>query len=158
VIPREGVGDIALKWSNGVIDLVLEDDDVLTDEGLRTAVLLSLFVDRRAEDDDPLPGSDDDRRGWWADEFSDVEGDRIGSRLWLLDRAKRTADVVPRTEELAREALAWMIEDRVAASVDVAVEVDGDIRYLNVTIERPSGDRANFRFAAAWDAEAARAV
>ena len=34
-----------------------------------------------------------------------VEGDKVGSRLWLLGRSKRTADTLSRLEEYAREAL-----------------------------------------------------
>lgn len=154
------MGDIALQWSldAGGADLLIENDDLASDEGLRTAVLLSLFTDRRANDDDVLPGEDDDRRGWWADEFLQVEGDRMGSRLWLLDRSKRTADVVPRAEQFAREALAWLLEDRVAAAVDVTATADGIVLRLDVTITRPTGDAVSFQFSHAWDGEAQRAI
>ena len=154
------MGDIALAWSldAGAADLVLEDDDLASDAGLRTAVLLSLFLDRRAEDEDALPGEDDDRRGWWADEFAETDGDRIGSRLWLIDRAKRAGDVPARATELVREALAWLIEDRVASSIDVDISATGPALILVITIHRPQGDAVSFRFAHAWDGEAALAV
>jgi phage gp46-like protein len=74
------------------------------DEGLETAVLLSLFSDRIARQDDVLP-SGDDRRGWWADAYAEIEGDAWGSRLWLLSREKQTASVLRRAEEYASEAL-----------------------------------------------------
>jgi phage gp46-like protein len=98
-----GLADLALVWgSSGGGDVALVDSDLASDHGLTTAVLLSLFTDRRAEDDDTPPSGDDsDRRGWWADEFAEVEGDKIGSRLWLLDRSKRTADVALRAEQYA---------------------------------------------------------
>jgi phage gp46-like protein len=154
------VADLALQWSldAGGADLAIESDDLASDAGLRTAVELSLFTDRRANDDDALPGADDDRRGWWADEFLQVDGDRMGSRLWLLSRSKRTPDVVPRAEQFAREALAWLLEDRVVKAVDVAARADGVVLYLDVTITRPSGDAASFQFAHTWDGEAQRAV
>ena len=53
------------------------------ERGLRSAVLISLFTDRRAEPGDVPEG--EDPRGWWADVLGE-EGDRIGSRLWLIDR------------------------------------------------------------------------
>jgi phage gp46-like protein len=154
------VADLALQWSldAGGADLAIESDDLASDAGLRTAVLLSLFTDRRANDDDALPGDDDDRRGWWADEFLQVEGDFMGSRLWLLARSKRTPDIVPRAEQFAREALAWLLEDRVAKTVDVTARADGVVLYLDVTIARPTGDAAAFQFAHTWDGEAQRAV
>src|SRR5512143_214117 len=115
-----GLGDLALVWSveTNNADLSLIDSDVASDQGLLTAVLLSLFLDRRAEDDDIPPSGDArDRRGWWADEFLEPEGDKIGSRLWLLDRSKIVGETTKRADEYAREALAWMLSDRVVSRI-----------------------------------------
>lgn len=150
---EETVGDIYLVWEAGTIDLSMRKDDVAEDLGLRTACLLSLFTDRRAEDDDPLPALDNDRRGWWADEFALVPGDKIGSRLWLLDRSKRTGDIPRRAEELVREALQWMLEDRVAERIDVVVETREVALLIQVTLFRPQRDPVTFRFAHVWDGE-----
>lgn len=149
------MGDVALKWVSGSADLAIVDDDIASDDGLRTAVLLSLFTDRRAEVDDSLPGEDGDRRGWWGDEFSQVEGDRIGSRLWLLNRSTRTDTVLRRAEEHVREALAWMVADKVAESVDVTAEAVDSMLALAITIHRPNADPASFRFDGLWEAMAA---
>ncbi len=149
-----GIGDLALTWSleNGDADLSLFDLDIASDRGLRTAVLLSLFVDRRAETDDKPPSGDErDRRGWWADQFAAVEGDRIGSRLWLLDRGKRTNETALRAEEYVREALAWMIEDRVVASIDVTVVATTAALLISIGLQRPGRDPVSFRFAHAWN-------
>lgn len=148
------LADLALVWSSetGDADLALLDSDLASDRGLTTAVLLSLFTDRRGEDDDQPPSGDPrDRRGWWADEFADTEGDRFGSRLWLLDRAKRTRETARRAEEYVREALAWMIEDRVVASIDVEVEATGRALLISVALRRPGRDPVSFRFAHTWD-------
>lgn len=90
------------------------------DDGLETAVILSLFTDRRAEDDDVLPDGTDDRRGWWGDAYPDIDGDRIGSRLWLLHREKDAQRAVNRAREYADEALRWLIDDGIARQVTVA--------------------------------------
>lgn len=163
MIPHGFVGDLALQWTStgdgaGLLDMVFENDDLATDEGLRTAVILSLFTDRRANDDDPLPSGDDDKRGWWGDEFQETEGDRIGSRLWLLDRGKLTNTELRRAEQYAREALAWLLEDRVATRVDAVATASGQQRTLTVDVYRPTGDRASFRFGHVWEGEALRAV
>lgn len=76
---------------------------------LKSAVWMSLGTDRRAENDDVLPGGDGDKRGWWGDSFRPR---RIGSRLWLLERQKITADTLLRAEEYAAEALAWLTEKK----------------------------------------------
>jgi phage gp46-like protein len=147
------VGDLALEWTGGAADLAIRDGDLASDEGLRTASLLSLFTDRRAENDDPLPGEDEDLRGWWGDEFLAVEGDRFGSRLWLLDRSKRTGDVIRRTDELVREAKAWMLEDRVTDRIDVEVETGATELLFAAVINRPASDPVTFRFAHVWEGE-----
>lgn len=75
------LGDLRLTWSNdtGDADLSLTGTDLSTDRGIATAMALSLFPDRRAEAGDVPPSGDpSDRRGWWADQFAEVEGDHIG--------------------------------------------------------------------------------
>jgi len=148
------LADLALTWSveRGDADLSMIDDDLASDRGLETAVALSLFTDRRAEPDDQPPSGDErDRRGWWADQFSAVEGDRIGSRLWLLDRSKRTNETVLRAKEYVLEALAWMLEDRVVASIDVQIETTASALLIAVGLQRPGRDPVTYRFAHVWD-------
>ena len=92
--------------------------DLLTDAGPETAVLLSLFTDGLAHEDDVLPDVHSaDRRGWWAD--TNAPEGPIGSRLWLLAREKETEEVRARAEFYAREALQWMLDDEAADQIDV---------------------------------------
>lgn len=153
------MSDLALLWSDTDVaaDFAIEENDLAADDGLETAVLLSLFTDRRAESGDILPDAEVDRRGWWGDAFPTVDGDRIGSRLWLLGRSKETADVVARAEEYAREALAWLVEDKVAESVVVTASVvSRGVLGLSVEIARPAVDPAKFQFDYTWAAQEAR--
>lgn len=117
-------------------DVLLEDGDLVTDAGLESAVVLSLFIDRRAETDDVI--DDDDKRGWWADGI-DSDGDLIGSRLWLLQRSKTVADIPRRAKEYAEEALDWMREDGVAKSVLASAQRIGNVLSLQIAIARPDG-------------------
>lgn len=120
------------------------------DEPLVRAVIISLFTWRRALPDDPLPG--DQRMGWWGDSFATVAGDRIGSRLWLLSREKLTAQTVERAREYAREALAWLVEDGVAARVEVDAERQGlTTLALACRIYRRDGQTTDLRFPNTWE-------
>lgn len=149
------LADLALVWSGTSADLAMIDSDLASDAGLETAVLLSLFTDRRAEDDDEPPSGDpNDRRGWWADQFAVVEGDLFGSRLWLLDRSKRTNDAVLRAKQYGAEALQWMIDDDVAESVEVNAETTATALYIQVIVKRPGRDAVQMRFAHVWNTEA----
>lgn len=143
---------LALDPVEGTLDLCIEDDDVLGDDGLDTAILLSLLVEARANDDDPLPAEDGDRRGWWADQFAEIVGDKVGSRRWLLQRAAARSGVAEREVAYAEEALAWLLEDRVASEVEVTVERDGELLVTTVRVVRPTGEESSHRFAHVWAA------
>lgn len=86
---------------------------------IQTAMLISLFTDRMAEDGDVIPDGTGDPRGWWGDDGSTV---KIGSRLWLLQREKQTQETLQRAYDYINEALQWLLDDGVVAKFDVLVE------------------------------------
>jgi len=132
-------------------DVALDGSDMLVDGGLKTAVMLSLFTHARANKDDVLPDGGDDRRGFWADAYSELQDDRFGSRLWLLSREKQTPAVLNRAREYAQESLQWLIDDGVAAAVDVnATWVRTGVLSLKTTISKPSGKNLTYQFEQLW--------
>lgn len=146
--------DIALFWDAkaAAADLSMLGADLQTDDGLRTAIIISLFTDRRAEPDDVLPQDGGDPRGWWGDSLADVPGDQMGSRLWLLAREKQLTSVVTRARQYALEALAWLIADGVASSVDVLAEISAPgVLGIRVQVSRPAGP-ARQQFDFVWKA------
>jgi len=150
--------DIALEWDStaGAASVVVEANDLKSDDGLATALYQSLFLDRRAEPGDVLPEGTTDRRGWWADAHPVVAGDVVGSRLWLLERSVNTPDVLDRAVTYAREAVQWLLDDRVSERVDVTAEfltAPALGLALVVTVHRPGVDPARFRFNRTWAAE-----
>lgn len=152
-------GDFALFWDTDAfaVDVAIVANDLARDAGLETAVSLSLFTDRRAEDGDVLPAFETDRRGWWADDVAAVEGDRFGSRLWMLARAPATQDTLARAEEYAREALRWLVDDQVAERVEAtAVVPRAGILGLLIAIYRPGrADPVRYRYDNVWAAQEA---
>lgn len=117
--------------------------------GLTTAVLLSLWTDRRAGLDDALPLRETDRRGWVGDEYmAGGADDPWGSGLWLLYTGKVTANVLELARFTALESLAWLLRDGIAGRVDVAaawVQPAGATLYnrlaVRVTIWQPEQTR-----------------
>ena len=161
--------DLALAWNDQTFsaDLLLSAGALATDDGLRTAIMISLFTDARAGEDAALPEAGIDRRGWWGDQFAEGAGpdagtasdrNRIGSLLWLLGRAKSTQANLMLVRQSAEAALAWLVRDGVAARVAVQVEaqtVEGGHRRLAIGVDlfRPTGpDRQRFDFT--WEASA----
>lgn len=115
--------------------------DLQSDDGLEAAVILSLFLDKRALNSDDLPDASDDRRGWWADVFSD-SNDQIGSRLWLINRTTLTQQTLVKARAYIEEALAWLVDDGVASRVaaDVTRLASGRMG-ISIIIDRADGTR-----------------
>lgn len=145
------MSDITTIWlvqdSRG--DWAMDGADLLNGDDLATAVYISVFTDRTAAATDVLPDGSDDRRGWWGDEDNDVP---IGSRMWLLSRAK----LIPSTAALAQryitEALAWLVSDGVAAAYTVVTTIvpPRQLRAV-VTIQRNDGSTRAIAYQWAWD-------
>ena len=139
--------DAILAWDNRVGEgaLSLAGADLAADDGLRTAVLVSLFTDRRAAAEE-LPAGDTDRRGWWGDRLN-ADEDEIGSKLWLLARRKQAAGLPSEAEAYARDALQWMLDDGVADAVEVRAEWLrwGELR-LRVAVTLPDRSSREFQF------------
>jgi len=116
--------DIKILYNNTTqtFDLQYTNGDLLRENGLETAVLISLFTDRRANVDDALinPG---EYRGWWGDYVGNDTP--IGSRLWLIKGQKATQQNVILAKQYIQEALQWMIDDGVVAKIDVQTEATG---------------------------------
>lgn len=111
------------------------------------AVIISLFSWRRANPDDKAPVP----MGWWGDTYPTVTGDRIGSRLWLLGREKVTNDTLNRSRDYATEALQWMLDDDVAARIDVTSIRSGmDEALLGIVIYQRDGSVWNMQFDEYW--------
>jgi len=154
------VSDIALRWNitEGAADFEIEANDLASDDTFETAIFLSLFTRRRASDGDALPVElGPDRGGWWADQLSPVEGDKYGSRLWLLSREKEQPVILTRAREYVIEALAWLTEDLITDRLDVTAEVlRRGILLISVTIHRPKAKPLNFKYDYNWEAQEAR--
>lgn len=116
---------------------------------LPRAVIVSLFTWGRARLDDVLPG--DSRMGWWADSFPNADGDRIGSRLWLLARSTLTDQTPLMAKTYAQEALAWLVTDGVASAVNVQAERQGLSQIaLACQVVRGNAPTLDIRFNNVW--------
>lgn len=138
-------GGIAADW-------LMATPELGVDDGLETAITLSLFTDRLADVSDDLP-DDNRRRGWWGDSFAEVNGDLIGSRLWLLSREKQVPAVLQRARDYARESLQWLIDDGIARKVEVDAEFPRrGVITLTVIVHRSVEGPTRFRFETFWGA------
>ncbi len=96
---------------DGIFDLVIDAEaaDFAKTAGLESALLVSLFSDRRADESevrDPFQ-----RRGWIGDLVSDIPNDRYGSGLWLYEQRRMTAEIAVGVRLEAEQSLDWMRDD-----------------------------------------------
>lgn len=147
--------DVALQQLGvGQFGIGVTADDLLADDGLETAVVISIFSDRRLPDGTAPNDGTNNPRGWWGD-IGDPDGVPIGSLLWLLWREKVLPETVARAKEYCQQALRWMIDDGIARAVSVTAERAGLSQIsIGIEIARPSGEVR--RFAYLWDGQRAR--
>lgn len=150
-------GDIRLALEDGAGTLEVHQNDLARDAGLETALLISLFTDRRATAEQlRAAGMDEsDPRGWWGDEDED---EPIGSLIWLLGRATLTNETLAQFRAYALEAWEWLIRDQVAESIACTVE-RADLEGILITpsVKRPgAADSIDFRWYYNWQAQQVR--
>lgn len=140
-----------IPTDDNLYDVVFQNNDLSTDEGLQTAVTISLFTDRRVSAEE-LPQGETDRRGHWGDVLND-DNDKIGSKLWTLEREKITPQLLEDFKTYCDEALQWFVDDEIAQSVTVTVERI-DLYSISVVIEilRPQDERQRYKYGYLWKA------
>lgn len=150
------MSDIAIKTQNKIFKLGVANGDLEKDDGLQTAVIISLFTDQRCTDDE-LPPDQKSKRGWWGDKFSEIDQDQIGSKLWLLERVKRTDETLRKAQDYIKDALKWLIDDGVAASITVSAIYDSNNQLVaDIDIQKPSGRSSRFQLL--WDKQELKAA
>ncbi len=137
------MADIETVWDvvSGTGDYHIQDGALASGHDVQTSVLISLFTDRVADVNDELPDSTStslpDRRGWWGDTGQKYP---IGSRLYLLDRAKAPLNIKHDAINYANEALQWMLDDLVVSKFDIQAEfVQGNQLRMTVIAFRQDG-------------------
>lgn len=115
------MSDISTIWMQEKLhaDYMLDGYDLAKNTDLQTAILISVFTDRLAHPDDKIPDGTNDPRGWIGD---DPQGPAIGSRFWLLDRSKRTPQVLVAAQGYLDECLQWLLDDQVVQKFVNTVE------------------------------------
>ena len=128
------IQEIALRWDSEELDANIDyvNGDLELEQSFLSSVIISLFTDARAADDDILPDyNNTDKRGWWGDLAEpEATGDETGSLLWLLERSKTEPEVLARAKQYIYNALQWLIDDGLVSKIEVTIEkqpMDEDI-------------------------------
>lgn len=135
-----------LDPNTGFVDLVRDAGGNLetSPDGLEEAVLMSLFTNKRASEDD-LPAGVSDRQGWWGDLYLDPAEASMGSLLWTLSQSRLTQETVEQARQYIHDSLRWMETDEVTEAVLVEVSRDGDRLLYSVDIPRSQDPASPWR-------------
>lgn len=154
LVPIATPNIVTLDWlqtPSGLIDETAE---------LTTAVIVALCSDALAAETEVLPDpNSSDRRGWWGDHQADViwGGWPIGSKLWLLTRAKildqnaREGATVARVETYIRQALQPFVDNGICSRFTVTASQTSIQRIdAAVTLYRGPKSAVSLQFQALW--------
>lgn len=86
-------------------------------DGLTHAVLQSVYNYEESTQNDRARMLSNERGGTWSKELIDI----VGSRDWTLKRAKLTDETLSLAKRFYEEALAWLITEGHAKTVEVSV-------------------------------------
>lgn len=127
------MGADAVLYESDDYDFRLDaQGDIETADQLDTALLMSLFCERRAAPSEMT--HPELRRGWIGNEAT--PGFEIGSKLWLYEQARITRTTLNGIQAEALDAMAWLVEDGIATKVEAAVEPDA----LTINLYRPNSE------------------
>lgn len=137
------------KNSEDIYDLIIENGDVKTVNGLETAIILSLFTDARANKNDVADAYR--RRGWLGSLLTLPENYELGSVLWLLEQARLDQTALNDAERYAKRALAWLIDNGIADVIDItATKTDTRQGTLAIFLFKEKNEIA--RYITIWNA------
>lgn len=101
------------------------------EDTLATAIIISLFTDARAGDDDSLPYGSTERRGWLGEHYlrdgAATPADGWGNKLWLLYISKHVDSILELARFTAQESLQWLLRDGIASRVQVMAQWVGEV-------------------------------
>lgn len=122
----------------GLFDIRIgPDGDFVATRGFDTTVAISLFSKRRAT---AVEVPDTTRReGYWGNIVSLILEFENGSKLWLLQQSRLTTETANEAKDFINKALAWLVENGWAVSIETDTEIASGILLVNITLFRPSG-------------------
>ncbi len=123
-------GEKKLTLVNEKYDIDFDDNGDFTQEnGLETAIMMSLFLNERASADEvPQPIK---RGGYWGYEVNGM----TFSKIWLIS-GRRTTEKLNQIIEYAKASLQWLVDESYATDIECEAEFITDGISLTVTISK----------------------
>ena len=112
------------------LDFDFENGDLKTTFDLKTAILMSIFCEKRAEQVQQFDG----KRGHFANQFNLVDGYEVGSLYWLYtEQNKVSEDNKDDLQDTITEGLQWLIDDNLLTEIDCNINIVNNAYTINIT-------------------------
>ena len=123
-------GEKKIQLVNGKYDIKIDTDgDFVQDEGLETAILMSLLLNERANASEvPQPTK---RGGYWGYEVNGMQF----SKIWLVS-GRKTSDKLNKIIEYANSCLQWLVSEGYATGINCSAEFISEGIELTVSITK----------------------
>ena len=123
-------GEKKIQLVNGKYDIKIDTDgDFVQDEGLETAILMSLLLNERANASEvPQPIK---RGGYWGYEVNGMQF----SKIWLVS-GRKTSDKLNKIIEYANSCLQWLVSEGYATGINCSAEFISEGIELTVSITK----------------------
>lgn len=130
-----------IKNSNDRYDISIANGDVVMDQSFDTAIVISLFSNARADENEvPKPSN---RQGVWY-------SPDVGSKLWIALTSRKTNDTLNKARDYTKSCLQWLIDDGYLKNIEVNVELISKGIVIKVYLIR-FDSRIETRFYQAWE-------
>jgi phage gp46-like protein len=130
----------------GYWDIEIDDSgDIRTTEGLESAIYMSVLCEKRADESEIQ--KPEYRRGDWSNELNEVEGYEVGSKFWLLEKARNTQEAINKGLQYIKDGLEWMIEDGLIDSVgvDFSEKTNRSVQF-EITVYKANNESETYYF------------
>ena len=136
--------DLAIT-NNNYFDIDFENGDFKSAYDLKTAILMSIFCEKRA---DPLQVPQvDQRRGDFTNQFNLINGYEVGSLYWLYTSQHKIDEANKEDlQDTINESLQWLIDDNYLSDIECNVEITNNQYIVNIKTADAFNNETSYTF------------
>ncbi len=126
----------------------LDIENVIGDS-LESKICMLLFTDAQCENYE-LPAQEPSKKGFWANPFDKTN---MGSKLWLIKRAKKTKNILNDINSYCMQALEPLKQDSIVSNFEINSHFENNSVIVNIDIYTHQGKKEKLFFSFGDDNE-----
>lgn len=135
--------DFDINCNKKLFDIDIENGDVKPCFDIKTAILMSIFCEKRA--DASQVKQIDIRRGHFSNQFNDDY--EVGSFYWLYSEQQKVNEANKEDlQDTILEGLQWLIDDNYLIDIDCNIDIIENKYIVNITTTNIFNEEQNYTF------------